>query len=749
METTDTLSDASDDAVCKSHGLDKSVSEEKNTTVQPNDNEVVTSFTEEDLNIVPSSSQRRSVSVGKDNDLRSKVKTEYKGKNNSINLEKALSKYESGLSSKSTEGVIDNNNETNQVEVEPVVPQRSNSSMFEVNCEDDVSKASSLHSFYNVNQLNKNSNSFHQKHHENNINHFLQSIEIAAFTHMTQWSESADIIENKILKRDKESLMEAKTCTFTTETCRNSSLCFCKCCGKKRGLSTIVYHKNDFLCCCPYFRCCRHVQKPSSDGNPSLFYSNKFSRNIEAKYTLFCCPCLGQVRLTLLTSLFIWFDLPLEVVINRFRLLFSTTSQLIAQILEWIFFFSVLKADFLWSDDTSDISKGEEHYLYVRGSVLYVTTFCMFLPELLHILYMFYSPGYVMRSKTRKMQQVWLSLFSFLRPIYELVWSFKFSQTMPYTSLQHQGLIMSDSGLHERWIIWTGLVSSLRELPIRIIQLFILVEYFPFWSYSGNVFTPGEGTLEKCVGIHINETTLLQVISFGLFVSALALSDQVEREMPYGTFPRRFSRALSAPLCNNWTTLLWNIAFILVFFVDLFLRFFVLIPLANTEGLSSVLMVFLLLLTTTSTAAYFSLTLSSKRNNNTIQKTNELRDDKNSNNSNIDSSITATTAKTTNTKKLRVCTSLAFERKSLPTMLANVDTEKEEDTLRDSNGMHRVKSWSAKNKRSAADNYDSGMHLTAFDVVPSRCCCLSNRPKWMNSVIESKTFCCFSVSIIR
>ena len=59
------------------------------------------------------------------------------------------------------------------------------------------------------------------------------------------------------------------------------------------------------------------------------------------------------------------------------------------------------------------------------------------------------------------------------------------------------------------------------------------------------------GTLGHCTGLHVNETTLLLVIAFGLFVSALALSDQLEREMPYGAFPRRFSRALSAPLCGS------------------------------------------------------------------------------------------------------------------------------------------------------------------------------------------------------
>jgi hypothetical protein len=218
---------------------------------------------------------------------------------------------------------------------------------------------------------------------------------------------------------------------------------------------------------------------------------SKYARNIESKYVPICCfwqeddtnyvddddqatqNCF--VSLSLLSSLFIWFDLPLEVVVNRLRLVGSVMSQVFANVLEWVFFASVINASYNVDQHAEELMKVHGFTaLRVRGSILYVTTGCMVLPECFHALYLAFAPGYVLRSTKRKAKQVCLSLFG-LRPLYELVWSFKYTTVMPYTSLQLQGLIMSDSGLHERWVLFTGLVTSLRELPLRIVQLFILV----------------------------------------------------------------------------------------------------------------------------------------------------------------------------------------------------------------------------------------------------------------------------------
>lgn len=370
---------------------------------------------------------------------------------------------------------------------------------------------------------------------------FLQAIEIAAYAHMVQWAENAYIIENKLLERDRRSLNERKTLTFSTEFCRKSPRCCC--CHKKRRKTTILYRMNQLLICCPSLRCCTCMANPRKSTSPSLFVDSKYARNIEGKYLPLCCfwqeddinhvddqatqNCF--VSLSLFSSLFIWFDLPLEVVVNRLRLVGSVMSQLFANVLEWIFFASVINASYNVDQHAEKLMRVHGFTtLRVRDSVLYVTTGCMILPELFHALYLAFAPGYVLRSTNRKAKQICLSMFG-LRPLYELVWSFKYTTVMPYTSLQLQGLIMSDSGLHERWIIFTGLVTSLRELPLRIVQLFILIEYFPFWSSHGlNSLLEG-GTLDQCVGIHVNEQTIFYVISFGLFVSATALSDQLVR----------------------------------------------------------------------------------------------------------------------------------------------------------------------------------------------------------------------------
>ena len=94
------------------------------------------------------------------------------------------------------------------------------------------------------------------------------------------------------------------------------------------------------------------------------------------------------------------------------------------------------------------------------------------------------------------------------------------------------------------------MIRNLTFFSFSLFLFFCLGRFLPFWNLA-EIKIGSVGTLGHCTGLHVNETTLLLVIAFGLFVSALALSDQLEREMPYGAFPRRFSRALSAPLCGS------------------------------------------------------------------------------------------------------------------------------------------------------------------------------------------------------
>jgi len=40
---------------------------------------------------------------------------------------------------------------------------------------------------------------------------------------------------------------------------------------------------------------------------------------------------------------------------------------------------------------------------------------------------------------------------------------------MPYTlSMQQEGHIIANNGLHERNIVWQGLATTLREIPLKV-----------------------------------------------------------------------------------------------------------------------------------------------------------------------------------------------------------------------------------------------------------------------------------------
>jgi hypothetical protein len=158
---------------------------------------------------------------------------------------------------------------------------------------------------------------------------------------------------------------------------------------------------------------------------------------------------------------------------------------------------------------------------------------------------------------------------------------------MPYVTLQNEGSVITDSGMSERLIIWTGLASTLREFPLRVIQFYVLAEYWNFWTSPLNknikelsAEVLNGGSLAGCT--ILNEWSVMGGIVVGLGVSAFALSDQLEREVPNGAFPRRFSRALA----NTPSGFLWTFIFLLGFFVDLFLRFAIIVPLSVVMGLS-------------------------------------------------------------------------------------------------------------------------------------------------------------------
>ena len=410
----------------------------------------------------------KALSIGMTNETRKQVKSEHlmPRSENTIDLTRAMRTYETQLSSNRS---IDNNNS-------PRSTTKSTTST--TNSSEDPDDT-----MFDVNRKEEEEDGDSENKDEEKMADFLQAIEVAAFTHMQQWAESADIIKKKIYHKDKLTLMQHRRVT-------------CLCCP---NTFSFTYKLNNFLCCCPYFLCCHTVPKPRKSAHPSLFAETKFGGNIDAQYTLICCimpccrrcrdqpdgtasdddfeesdhsdvdddsdednnnnnnndndndndnekgndgnngqgknrccffccrkkkrlrpkrkrarPCCsGRASLTLLTAPCIWFNLPLEVVINRGRLLFSMSSQLLAFILEWMFFFSIANTDLQWP--SSDNLK-----LRVRASVFFVAAGCMILPEMVHASYMLFAPGYALRSPSRKCKQFALSMFSFARPAYEL-----------------------------------------------------------------------------------------------------------------------------------------------------------------------------------------------------------------------------------------------------------------------------------------------------------------------------------------
>ena len=180
-----------------------------------------------------------------------------------------------------------------------------------------------------------------------------------------------------------------------------------------------------------------------------------------------------------------------------------------------------------------------------------------------------------------------------MRPIYECLWSSRFFQMFPYVTIRDQGWIVSDNGLHERFMTWRNLQVSTREIPIYILELYFLCQFFPFWKISDIYLLLDEmlsGTLfrtqEKeavCWNLAINTNTIFVSFFVSLVSSGVTLIDLIEREMPYGAWPRSVPYLLSDACCTT-AALFWNIVFVVLVFVDLFLKVLVLVPVISSCG---------------------------------------------------------------------------------------------------------------------------------------------------------------------
>ena len=379
----------------------------------------------------------------------------------------------------------------------------------------------------------------------------INEVELASLIHVMQWSENAENVKKKMRDGD-EKLIKQLNC----------------CCRKL------------LQCCCPGFSCCRQGRVPIDPKKPSLLStSSTYVRHFEQLYS--CCFCF-RCRLTLGTSLFIWWDFPFAVTKDRLVMIFQTCSQCLALVFNWVFVYDMVIAP----------PKSNDRKIRISKEVLNTVLIVFWLPDIFHAFYMFMVPGYREKSCKRKTKQAVYSLLSplLVRPLYAMTWSLRWTQLMPFSKLQNEGDIVTDSGVHERELIWAGLSVTLRELPLLALKCYVLMDYWAFWGRRGKDWVSMSeeavqgGTLRHCGGI-VNEWTVLASFALGLLMGAFSLSDQLEREVPYGSYPKRFSRVLRGDPCGS-PALLWTATFMVAFFLDLSLKFLIIVPMSILQNFS-------------------------------------------------------------------------------------------------------------------------------------------------------------------
>lgn len=218
----------------------------------------------------------------------------------------------------------------------------------------------------------------------------MENLEVAAFCHLVEWCENAERVKKVMKKEDMELIQKMACCS---RRCIN--------------------------CFCPGYICCGNNMKnrPTQPAQPTAFSTNScYVRHAEATYT--CCCCF-RCPLNLFTALFIWWDIPLLIFKARLVLLFQVVSQLATTVFQWVFLIELAN---------SQVS-GRNNYVQIPVSTLYATIFVFFLPDIIHCVYITQAPGYNLRGISRQIPQVIYSLLSqfFVRPIYELCWSFKWT----------------------------------------------------------------------------------------------------------------------------------------------------------------------------------------------------------------------------------------------------------------------------------------------------------------------------------
>lgn len=556
---------------------------------------------------------------------------------------------------------------------------------------------------------------------EDSKDDYLRSLEIAAFAHLVMWSKNADKYQRQRLEDDRNDINRERPMSWWWCCC-----CF-SCCGSR------TYNLRRLYCCCPNRMCCAFDSSAdNTDAHPDemegyVFNSTIFGRNVARRYLICCClpsclrprtktpatsntknkkkPCCvrvfgdGRVVLSLWTSPIIWSNLPLEVFVNRIIFTATVAVQVFVTYTQWWFFLSMFFTRSVFA---------------AHASTKIAMSFSMFLPELVHIVWLSYTPGYALRGWRRRMRQCCNNSISLTAPIYEWLWSSKFQQLFPYVTLsKKQGLIVSQKGIHERYIIYQGLMVCLRELPFKLFQIFLLSENWTMWDFRpegllttflGNGDSVKEESYSACgilaPGMSVLDPNMLPIsLALAFIVSAVALSDQLKCQIPDGAFPERIGLVLSNQDCQAIT---WNLLFWLAFVADFVLRALTIVPLIVMEGLLPFAVVFALLFANTSFMTIFALT--------DVQESEQ------------------TLAKAGPRQKKRKRRSSVWIPGSTSSLTGpNPDSEEQKSTsetsaVTSSSGAPRIRK-----SRREENTYDEGNLLDAVHMVPERCCCSKRR----------------------
>ncbi len=207
----------------------------------------------------------------------------------------------------------------------------------------------------------------------------------------------------------------------------------------------------------------------------------------------------------------------------------------------------------------------------------------IFMPSILHSYYMSFCLGWCNRPIYEKLQDfIWN--ISFLRPLYELVSSFRISAELEFDFDDKDSketakslLNVTDDYKSESYLIFKVFETAVETFPQVFVNLMILGKLWDSWQENTKWeldLTDTQGSTQDSICKDAN----IFFISLGvsLLQAGITLEDLLERDVPSGVFPSIFSAILghSEPLKQFF----WILVVSLFFVLDLSARLMAWVP---------------------------------------------------------------------------------------------------------------------------------------------------------------------------